>query len=438
MFGFGVRDLTNGSADKMQGADTKPTEMMFMGNEKCDEVQPAEEGAAARVAAKEFAAPAKEHDTDSGGDKTEFGDLIVNGIDFDQGVKKGVVQTGISLVVSGRKMMLMFLFSMIGSVSADACSTPCASGTCASLRDFLSCSEFAELNCDCVGCCSMPPPSMPPPFQHHAPSAPPIKKAKVAAALGLTAVAGKKIMDKVPDDLTCSESEVPMCEEIESLEAENMELKVKVDVLEIQAADQGITITEQGNMIVSLNATIAELESKAELLEKDVAALKRFVGMMPPAAPPPPSPPMMPPPMSPPPTMPPPPPPLAPPSPPPPSPPLPPSSPPWQPFTCQGSRGYLYSPSCPAWVALLNAYAGPHFYCSVYMSYVPGDDYLYYSSTSFCSSGDVETFNELFLTAEFSCCDYTSGCRNRMLLLENNCAEQVEELNSLLSSLSTT
>jgi len=215
------------------------------------------------------------------------------------------VQTGISLSISGRKMILLFLFSLIGSVSADACSNPCASGSCASLKEYLSCSEFAELNCDCAGCCSMPPPSMPPPLQHHAPSAPPTKR-KVAAAV-LTAVAGKKLMDKVPDDLTCSASEVPMCEEIESLEAENIEQGVKIAAqgdtiaeLESKVAGQNITIAEQSDMIAEQGDTIAELESKAELLENEVAALKRFVGMMPPAAPPPLSPPFLPPPLKPP------------------------------------------------------------------------------------------------------------------------------------------
>jgi len=156
-----------------------------------------------------------------------------------------------------------------------------------------------------------------------------------------------------------------MCEAIEELKAENDELKLKVDVLEIQAVEQGDTIAEQGDTIAwqgdniveqgdtiaelkskvagqnttiaeqtdmiaeqgetiaaqgitigEQNATIAELESKAELLENDVAALKRFVGMMPPAAPPPLSPP---PPMSP---------PLVPPPPPYPPPAVPPSPPP--------------------------------------------------------------------------------------------------------------
>jgi len=267
------------------------TTAWLMGYKTCDEVNPAEGGAAARLAAKDSAAPAKAYDTNSGVDKTEFGDLIVKGINFDQGIKHGVVQSSHSLAFSGRQMMLLFLVTMIGSVSADACGNPCASGTCGSLQDYLSCSDFTELNCDCAGCCSMPPPSMPPPLQHHAPSAPP-PKMKVAAAI-LTAVAGKKLMDKVPDELTCSESEVPMCEEIESLETENNELKLKVDALETQAVDQGVTI--------------AELELKAELLEADVASLKRFVGMMPPAAPPPPppslppaSPPAAPPPSSPP------------------------------------------------------------------------------------------------------------------------------------------
>jgi len=259
MFGFGIH---NGSDDEMQGADRGPTAWLT-GYNSCDKSNPAEGAAAARLAAKEFAAPAKAYDTNSGGDKTEFGDLIANGVDFDQGVKKGVVQTGNYLAVSGRKMMLLFLFSMIGSVSADACSTPCASGTCGSLNEYLSCFDFTELNCDCTGCCSMPPPSMPPPLQHHAPSAPPIKKAKVAAALGLTAMAGKKIMDKVPDELTCSASDVPLCEEIEELKAENDELKAEND----------------------------ELKLKVESLENDVAALKLFVGMMPPAAPLPPNPP---------------------------------------------------------------------------------------------------------------------------------------------------
>jgi len=290
MFGFGIH---NGSDDVMQGADRGPTAWLT-GYNSCDKSNPTEGGAAARVAAKEFAAPAKAYDTDSGGDKTEFGDLLANGVDVDQGVKKAFVQTGNSLAVCGRKMMLMFLFSMIGSVSADACSTPCASGTCASLKEYLSCSEFAELNCDCAGCCSMPPPSMPPPLQHHAPSAPPMKKTKVAAAL-LTAVAGKKLMDKVPDDLTCSESEVSMCEEIESLETENIELKLKVDVLESQDVEQGVMIAQLESKVTEQNATIAELKLEAELLANNVAALKRFVGMMPPAAPPPRSPPPSPP-----------------------------------------------------------------------------------------------------------------------------------------------
>jgi len=82
-----------------------------------------------------------------------------------------------------------------------------------------------------------------------------------------------------------------MCEEIESLEIENIELKVKVDVLEIQAVEQYVMIAELESKVAEQNATIAELELKTELLENDVAALKRFVGMMPPAAPPPMSPP---------------------------------------------------------------------------------------------------------------------------------------------------
>lgn len=175
-----VRDVMNldGSADEMQGADNMPAAWL-MGYKMSDEVKQTEGGAAARVAAKEFAAPgAPAYETDSGGDKNEFGDVIANDVNFDQGVKKGVVQTGTSLAVSGRKMILLFLVSMIGSVSA------------------------------------VLPSPLSPPMLHHAPSAPPIKKTKVAAALGLTAVAGKKIMDKVPDDLMCFESEVPMCEMI--------------------------------------------------------------------------------------------------------------------------------------------------------------------------------------------------------------------------------
>jgi len=156
------------------------------------------------------------------------------------------------------------------------------------------------------------------------------KVAAVAAAL----LTGKTLMEKVPDELlTCSGSEVPMCDEIESLEAENNELKVKVDVLEIQDVEQGVTLVEQGDtiagleskaseqiimiaeleakvgeqnttiavqgetiaaqgvMIVEQNATMAEFKLKAASLESDVASLKRFVGMMPPAAPPPTSPP---------------------------------------------------------------------------------------------------------------------------------------------------
>jgi len=314
------------------------------------------------------------YDTSSSGDKTEF-----HGVDFDPAIKKGVVQTGVSLAVCGRKVIL--LFTMIGSVSADACSKPCAGGTCASLNEYLSCFEFTELSCTCTGCCSMPPPplhppsptpppplappvlpppilppsSPPSPALEPPPPSPPVQpppssppspvprqppsppyppplscsnpcaggtcatlkdqlscyeftelncdcsgccsiplqpspppentNPKIAAAL-LTAVAGKKLMDKVPDELTCSESELPMCEEIESLETENDGLKLKVDVLELQDVEQHHLIEEQGNTIALLNATIAELESKAVLLENEVAALKRFVGMMPPAAPP--------------------------------------------------------------------------------------------------------------------------------------------------------
>jgi len=300
---FGIRDQVNWSADEMHEADRKPTAWLT-GYKTCNKSNPAEGGAAARVAAKDSAAPAKAYETDLVGDKTEFGDQIANGMDFDQDTEKGVVQSSDSLAVCGRKMMLLFLVTMIGSVSADACSNPCASGTCASLNEYLSCSDFTELNCDCVGCCSMPPPSMPPPVQHHAPSArppPEIQKTKVAAAL-LTAVAGKKILDKVPDDLTCSASEVPMCDEIESLVAENNEQGVAIAGQNTTIAEQGDMIAEQGDTIAGLelkvveqNATIAELESKAGLLENEVAALKRFVGMVPPAAPPPPSPPSLPP-----------------------------------------------------------------------------------------------------------------------------------------------
>jgi len=60
-------------------------------------------------------------------------------------------------------------------------------------------------------------------------------------------------------------------------------------------------IAELESKVAEQNATISELELKAEWLENEVAALKRFVGMMPPAAPPPPPTPSTPPPPSPPP-----------------------------------------------------------------------------------------------------------------------------------------
>jgi len=216
MFGFGIRDQTNGSADEMQEADRKPTAWLT-GNEKCNEVKPGEKKAAARLAAKEFAAPAKECDTSSGGDKTEFGALLANDIDFDQGVKKGVAQTGNSLAVCGRKMLLLFLLTL-GQVAAQGsfCIDKC-------------CPETA------------------------------IPK----LVFGPDPIFGDGIIVMQNNSrLTCSGE----------FEASN------------------VRITGTSTTVAQMMDEHAELKLKVELLENEFAALKRFVGMLPPAAPPPPSP----------------------------------------------------------------------------------------------------------------------------------------------------
>jgi len=151
---------------------------------------------------------------------------------------------------------------------------------------------------------------------------------KVAAAALLVAAAGAKRTDNAADDLTCAASAAPVCEEIEALKAKVAvqnttiaeqgdiiaELESKVVVLELQDVhqvslieEQEHAIAQQSDAIAEQSGIIAELDAKAESLQDDVAALKRFVGMVPPSAPPP----------------------LTPPTPPPPSPPtLPPTAPP--------------------------------------------------------------------------------------------------------------
>jgi hypothetical protein len=104
-------------------------------------------------------------------------------------------------------------------------------------------------------------------------------------------------------------------------------------------------------------------------------------------------------------------------------------------FACRYTRGTLYNENCFAAAALLNEYIGESFLSCDYSfscTSATGDNcYLKYIESDFCSSGEIDILNAFFSDAVFTCCDYTSSCTNRMLLLETDCGSQVTELNDL-------